>query len=54
MAWVLVVAAVVLGVGLLKAVFDPDEKIYRCPTCNIVIRKNIKICPNCRTQLEWK
>ncbi|WP_179365322.1 hypothetical protein [Nitrosarchaeum sp. AC2] len=45
--------AVLLGALLLKAIFDPNTKIYRCPHCNLVIQKNTAICPRCRTQLSW-
>lgn len=53
MAWVAALGAVILGVALLKAIFDSDAKIYRCPYCNLVIAKNTIICPRCRRQISW-
>jgi rRNA maturation endonuclease Nob1 len=43
----------ILGYLLLKALFDPETKIYRCPTCNLVIDKNRYTCPRCGTHLSW-
>lgn len=53
MAWVAALGAVILGVVLLKAIFDSDTKIYRCPYCNLVIAKNTTICPRCRQRISW-
>lgn len=46
--------ALILGGLLLKAIFDPNTKIYRCPTCNLVIQHNTPVCPRCRTPLVWQ
>lgn len=51
-AWI-ALGALILGALLLKAIFDPNTQIYRCPTCNLVIQKNTLFCPRCSTQLSW-
>ena len=53
MSWVAALGAVILGVVLLKAIFDSDTKIYRCPYCNLVIRRNMTPCPRCRRPISW-
>ncbi|MCK4364845.1 MAG: hypothetical protein KAW45_02215 [Thermoplasmatales archaeon] len=45
--------AAILGGLLLKALFDRSTNIYRCPTCNLVVRKGVYRCPRCRTFLDW-
>jgi len=52
MSWA-AVGAIILGAILLKAILDPNTKIYRCPTCNLVIIKNTPQCPRCKTSLGW-
>ena len=52
MSWA-AVGAIILGVLLLKAIFDPNTKVYRCPRCALVIQKGTLACPRCRTQLRW-
>ena len=52
MAWVALGAAI-LGVVLLKAILDPETKIYRCPNCNLVIKPNRRNCPRCKINLKW-
>jgi len=46
-------AAILLGYLILKAIFDPETKIYRCPTCNLVVKKFSRQCLRCKTSLEW-
>lgn len=46
--------AILLGALFLKAIFDPNTKVYRCPSCNLTISKNTKVCPRCQTQLSWE
>lgn len=58
-AKVLGAAAIAIGVGvlawsLLKALFNPDVEVYRCPECNLVIRKYTDPCIRCGTELDWK
>ena len=53
MAWVAAIGAVILGAALLKAVFDSDAKIYRCPYCNLVLTRNTSVCPRCRNRIIW-
>ncbi len=48
MSWVATAGAIILGIVLLKAIFDPDTKIYRCPYCNLVITRNKQVCPRCK------
>ena len=45
--------AVILGGLLLKALFDRNTYIHRCPTCNLVIRKGSPHCQRCGTLLDW-
>lgn len=52
MSWA-ALGAIILGVLLLKAIFDPNTKVYKCPTCSLVIAKGTLVCPRCRTQLRW-
>jgi len=47
------VAAIILGLVILKSIFDPDTKIYRCPYCNLVLQKGKTKCPRCRNQVGW-
>lgn len=51
-AWI-ALGALLLGGLLIKSLFDPNTKIYRCPTCNLVIQKDVPICPRCSTSLSW-
>ena len=53
MSWIAVAGAILLGAVLLKAIVDSDAKIYRCPYCNLVIRKNAHVCPRCGQQISW-
>jgi rubrerythrin len=46
--------AAILGGLLLKAIFDRDTNIHRCPKCNLVIMKGTPRCPRCGTLLDWK
>ena len=43
-AWI-ALGAIILGALFLKAIFDPNTKIYRCPNCNLTISKNTPMCP---------
>lgn len=43
---------ILLGI-VLKAIFDPNENAYRCPTCNLVLKKNQTPCPRCHTVIDW-
>jgi len=43
----------VLGCTLLKALFFRNTFIYRCPECNLVIRKNAFMCGRCDTLFDW-
>jgi len=52
MSWA-AIGAIILGAVLLKAILDPNTKIYRCPNCNLVLTKNTSQCPRCRTSLGW-
>ena len=45
--------SVILGMLLFKAIFDRDTRLYRCPTCNLVILRDSKRCPRCKTELTW-
>ena len=45
--------AAVLGGLLLKAIFDRNTYIHRCPTCNLVVKKGSPQCPRCKTFLDW-
>lgn len=53
MVWFVAVGAVILGIALLKAIADSRAKIYRCPYCNLVIKKNQATCPRCRRSISW-
>ena len=46
--------AAILGGALLKALFDRNTNIYRCPHCNLVVRKETFQCPRCGTFLDWR
>jgi len=48
------IAAVILGALLLKAIFDRNAHGYRCPRCNLIIRRYANPCPRCRTELDWR
>lgn len=50
----IVSGAAILGGLLLKALFDKNTYIHRCPTCNLVIRKGVHSCPRCGTFLNWR
>jgi len=52
MSWT-ALGALILGLLLLKAIFDPNTNIYKCPVCGLVIQRNTPACPRCRTQLAW-
>jgi len=52
MSWV-AFGALLLGLLLLKALFDPDTTVYRCPYCNLVIAKHTTPCPRCGNQVGW-
>jgi len=47
------IAAIILGALLLKAIFDPNTNINRCPYCNLVLRNNQTPCPRCKKQVDW-
>ena len=53
MIWIAAAGAVILGIALLKAIVDSDTKIYRCPYCNLVVKRNMRVCPRCRNQISW-
>jgi rubrerythrin len=52
MSWA-ALGALLLGLLLLKAIFDPNTNIYKCPNCGLTIAKNTPVCPRCRTGLAW-
>ncbi|WOV92388.1 MAG: hypothetical protein R1F52_04505 [Candidatus Nitrosoabyssus spongiisocia] len=53
MSWVAAIGALILGAVLLKAIFDPGTEIYRCPYCNLVIKKYTSACPRCKRMIGW-
>ena len=50
----IVSGAAILGGLLLKALFDRNTYIHRCPTCNLVVKKGVQRCPRCGTFFDWK
>ena len=52
MSWT-AIGAIVLGYFLLKAIFDSDANVYRCPNCNLVVRQGATKCSRCKTPFEW-
>ena len=54
MAWVAVAGAVMLGIAIAKALIDSKNKIYRCPYCNLVLKKNVARCPRCGQPIAWE
>lgn len=46
--------AAILGGLLLKAIFDKNTNIHRCPKCNLVIGKWQKRCPRCGQPIDWR
>ena len=50
----IVLGAVILGLLLLKSIFNRNAQGYRCPICDLVIAKNTGFCPRCHTQLDWR
>ena len=52
MSWA-ALGALILGGLLLKAIIDSDTNIYRCPHCNLVLRKNTLVCPRCKNSVGW-
>lgn len=53
MAWVAAAAALILGAVILKSAYDSNSKIYRCPYCNLVIKKGTISCPRCKREMGW-
>ena len=53
MAWVVAAGAVLLGIAIAKALVDSRSKIYRCPYCNLVLKKNATPCPRCGRPIAW-
>jgi len=49
----IVIGGIILGLLLLKAIFDRNTRGYRCPGCNLVIGKYTNLCPRCGTVLDW-
>ena len=45
--------AAILGGLLLKAIFDRNTYIHRCPTCGLVVKKEASHCLRCGTYLDW-
>ena len=45
--------AAILGGLLLKALFDHNTNIHRCPRCNLVIGKWQNRCPRCGQPINW-
>ena len=43
-----------LGWLLIKSLFIRSTLIYRCPECNLVVRKATSTCVRCDTVLDWK
>ena len=43
----------VLAWNLLKSLFRRDTLIYRCPECNLVIRKYDEKCFRCKEIIDW-
>ena len=42
-----------LGGTLIKSLFSGNRLIYRCPTCNLVLKTSWKKCPRCGTYFDW-
>lgn len=49
----MIFGAIILGLLLLKGLFDSNTEIHRCPTCSLVITKGTTPCPRCRTNIAW-
>jgi len=52
MSWA-ALGAILLGILLLKAIFDPDTNIYKCPKCGLTISENKAVCPRCGQGISW-
>jgi hypothetical protein len=50
----IVFGAVVLGLLLLKSIFDRNAQGYRCPVCSLFLQKDTQYCPRCHTELNWQ
>ena len=48
----IILGALTLGGVCLKALFNRNTMIYRCPECDLVLRANSSVCPRCHTELE--
>ena len=46
-------AVLFLSLLLLKAIFDPETEIYKCPNCNLTISQNNSKCPRCNQGISW-
>ena len=46
--------AAILGGLLLKAIFDRNTNIHRCPRCNLVVKKGTHSCPRCGQFIDWR
>ena len=44
----------ILGGLILKALFNRNTRVYRCPTCGLVVRKQTVRCPRCGTFIDWR
>jgi hypothetical protein len=42
-----------LGSTLIKSIFSGNRWIYRCPTCNLVLKTSWRKCPRCGTYFDW-
>jgi rubrerythrin len=38
---------------LLKSLFNKNTLIYRCPTCDLVIKNTWDECPRCEEIFDW-
>lgn len=45
--------AMVLGITLMRSLFDRKILIYRCPDCNLVVRLGTKYCSRCGVVFDW-
>lgn len=52
MSWA-ALGAIILGGLLLKAIFDSDTTVHRCPYCNLVLQKGKTPCPRCKNVVVW-
>lgn len=46
--------AFILAITLFKSLVYRSTLIYRCPTCNLCLKRFDKICLRCDTELDWE